>query len=94
MKTPEIYYLQHKKNRNIVIVDKNNNQLQIVWLKKCKIGKKRKISKKRANYFTFPNDAYYLRKRNVILELFRKNKISVELFAVQGSLFDNQLSLF
>ncbi len=92
MKTPEIYYLQHKKSGNVVILDKNNRFLQIIYLS-AGIGRKRRLKKRRIIDFMY-SAAYFKIKRKEVLRLLKKNNISLDLLSFQTSLFDNQLSLF
>ncbi len=93
MKTPEIYYLQHKKSGNVVIVDKNNRFIQIYYLNLSKIGRKRRLKKNRIIEFVY--SAYYFKlKRQEVLRLLKKNNISLDLLSFQTTLFNNQLSLF
>ena len=93
MKTPEIYYLQHKKCGNPITVDKNNCQIQIYYLPESKIGKKRKLKKRRIIEFVY-SGSYFKIQRKEVLRLLKRNNISFDLLSFQTTLFDNQLSLF
>lgn len=93
MKIPEIYYLQHKKSGNVVVVDKNNRFIQIYYLNLSKIGRKIRLKKNRIIEFVY--SAYYFKlKRQEVLRLLKKNNISLDLLSFQTTLFNNQLSLF
>jgi hypothetical protein len=79
MKTSEIYYLQHKKNGNVVIVDKKNRFVQIIYLT-AGIGRKRRLKKRRIIEFIY-SGFYFKIQRKEVLRLLKKNNISLDLLS-------------